>query len=137
MPIISSTVSPGACGAGGAWCSGEGLTRRAPRSPLLSRGRDLPVDDLLLEVVDLVDDVLGNLGRDLPDGDAAVGEVEDRVLAALEGAVRDGLDGVEDRGVHPLHRAGEDVRSEVGLVAVHADPPDALVGRRVERPEAA
>ena len=90
---------------------------------------DLAVDDLLLQGIHLVEDVLRDLRADLAEGHAVVREVEGRVLAALERAVLDRLDRVEHRGVHALHGAGEDVRTEVGLVAVHADAPDALVLR--------
>ena len=43
----------------------------------------------------------------------------------------------EDSRVDTFHRARENVRAEEGLVGVDADPPDALLARRVERTEAA
>ena len=90
-----------------------------------------------LQLVHLVEDVLRDLVRGRPERDALVLEVEQRVGAALEGALLGRLDGLEDRHVDALDRAREDVRAEVGLVLVDADPPLALLLRRVESAEAA
>ncbi len=58
-------------------------------------------------------------------------------LPSGERAVLDRPDGQEHGAVDALERARQDVRAEEGLVAVDADPPDALVLRRRERAEAA
>src|SRR5215211_5429822 len=106
---------------------------------LLDLGRDvgdLARLDLLHDLVDLLL-VLRALRGDLAEADAAGLDVEHGVRAALEGAVLDRLDRVEDRHVDLLQRAGDDVRAEVALVGVDADALHALLLGRVERAEAA
>src|SRR5262249_28946828 len=97
---------------------------------------DLAADDVGADLIDLLDLRLGDLRGDLADADPVVLQSEDDV-AALELAVDDELDRVVDGGVDALDRAGEDVRPEERLVGVDADPPDALLLRRVERAQAA
>src|SRR3954465_8282584 len=87
---------------------------------LLDLGRDvgdLARLDLLHDLVDLLL-VLGALGRDLAEADAARLDVEHRVGTALERTVLDGLDRVEDGHVDLLQGARDDVRTEVALVGV-------------------
>src|SRR5262249_35498142 len=64
-------------------------------------------------------------------------EVEDGVDACPEGAVHESLHGPIDGEIDSLDDACQDVRPEVGLVDVHADSPDALLLRRLQRPQAA
>src|SRR5215207_1773710 len=106
---------------------------------LLDLGRDvgdLAVLDLLHHLVDLLL-VLRALRGDLAEADAAGLDVEHRVRAALEGAVLDRLDRVEDRHVDLLEGARDDVRAEVALVGVDADALHVLLLGGVERAEAA
>src|SRR5215212_1763718 len=106
---------------------------------LLDLGRDvgdLAVLDLLHHLVDLLL-VLRALRGDLAEADAAGLDVEHRVRAALEGAVLDRLDRVEDGHVDLLEGARDDVRAEVALVGVDADTHHVLLLGGVERAEAA
>src|SRR3954451_15461819 len=126
--------------------------RAGPEGPTLSenpedllaadreRRLDLAADDLLLEGVDLREPGLLQLGllAELAKSDSAVLQIEDEVaatLVALSGLRA--LDRQEDPLVDPLHRTGEDVGAEVGLVDVDADCPPACFLRRVERTETA
>src|SRR5206468_10421828 len=93
--------------------------------PEARRWLHLPVDDVLLELVHLVDQVLRDGRVDLPDIHAAVREIEVEVGSALELPVRNLLDGVEDTGVDPLDAARQDTLGVVVLVLVDADAPDA------------
>src|SRR5215208_4552447 len=119
--------------------------RGGPSDPPLDRWElldrvgdlDLPVDDLLLLGLDLVDHVLRDLRADLAESDAIIGEAEDGCSAADLLAVDDHLDRLEHGRIHPLDGAGEDVIAEERLVLVDPDPPDALLLRRVQRAEAA
>src|SRR5215213_9454708 len=104
------------------------------------RGLQLPADDLLLEGVELDEPGLLDvrLLADLAQTDAPVLQVEDEVAASFVAfAGLRALDRQEDAGVHSLHRAGEDVGAEVGLVDVDADAPAAAHLRGVEGAEAA
>src|SRR5215210_931027 len=106
---------------------------------LLDLGRDvgdLARLDLLHDLVDLLL-VLRALRGDLAEAHTAGLDVEHGVRAALEGAVLDRLDRVEDGHVDLLQRARDDVVPEVALVGVDADAHDALLLGRVERAEAA
>src|SRR5215208_3169270 len=106
---------------------------------LLDLGRDvgdLARLDLLHDLVDLLL-VLRALRGDLAEADAAGLDVEHGVRAALEGAVLDRLDRVEDGHVDLLQRARDDVVPEVALVGIDADALHALLLGRVERAEAA
>src|SRR5215212_5853939 len=106
---------------------------------LLDLGRDvgdLAVLDLLHHLVDLLL-VLRAVRGDLAEADAAGLDIEHGVRAALEGAVLDRLDRVEDGHVDLLQRAGDDVRAEVALVGVDADALHALLLGRVKRAETA
>src|SRR4029079_7478707 len=97
---------------------------------------DLAGDDLRLEGVE--PRLVGgrHLRADLAQGDAAVLQVERDVPAADQRAVLGRLDGEIDPSVHPLDRAGQDVRAEVRLVDVDAVAPDLLLLRRLERAQA-
>src|SRR4051794_25623086 len=98
--------------------------------------RDLPVEDLLLDVLDLSGVLLARRA-DLADADAVVLQAVHGVRAALVGVVLDGLDRVEHRDVHLLEGARDDLRPEIGLVGVDADRLHALLLGRVDRAEAA
>ncbi len=74
---------------------------------------------------------------DLAEPDPAVRDVEERVAATLERAVDDVLHRLEHGDVDLLRRAREDVRAEVALVGVDADPPYALLLRGLQRAEPA
>src|SRR5215212_3594240 len=106
---------------------------------LLDLGRDvgdLARLDLLHDLVDLLL-VLRAVRGDLAEADAAGLDVEHRVGAALEGAVLDRLDRVEDGHVDLLQGARDDVLAEIALVGVDADALHVLLLGRVERAEAA
>src|SRR5919199_206230 len=115
--------------------------RSAPPPPSdLDRRRDvldLPGGDLLMDLLHLLDEGGRDLLRDLADPDAAVLDAERRVAAALERARLHLLDRRVDGHVDLLQRARQDVAAEVRLVGVDADPPDLLLLRRVQGPEAA
>src|SRR5690242_12271635 len=98
---------------------------------------DLARDDLLLQLVHLVDEVLRDGGVDLPDVHAAVLQVEEQVVAALELTLRDLLRRVEDAVVDALHARGEDALGVVVLILVDADAPDPGRVGGLERAEAA
>src|SRR3954463_4658027 len=100
------------------------------------RGRDRPVEDLLLDVGDLGRVLLAG-GADLADPDAVVLQAVHDVGAALVAVVLDGLDRVEDGHVDLLQRARDDLRAEVALVGVDADGLDALLLGGVDRAEPA
>src|ERR671931_209331 len=93
-----------------------------PFAGVLPDGRrrlELAGDDLRLQRVDLRQPRLLQLGllAELAEADAPVLQVEDEIapaLVALAGLCA--LHGQEDPLVHPLHRAGEDVRTEEALV---------------------
>ena len=55
----------------------------------------------------------------------------------LERPARELSDRVEHGHVQPLHRARQDVLTEVGLVDIDSDPPDPTLACRLQRPEAA
>ena len=88
-------------------------------------------------LLDVGDRVRVRLRGERAEPDAVLVDPEDDVLAAGERAVLDRPDREEHGAVDALERARQDVRPEEGLVAVDADPPDALVLRRRERAEAA
>jgi hypothetical protein len=73
----------------------------------------------------------------LAEGHALRLDVEDLVLAALERAVLDRLDGLEDRDVDLLLGRGQDVLAQEGLVGVHADAQLVLLLRGVQGAQAA
>src|SRR5918912_1730259 len=108
------------------------------RTVLLRPGDlDLARDDLALQRVHLGDVRLRHLLADLAEPEAAVLERERHVRPALELAVLRCADDADHPQVDPLHRAREDVRPEVRLVDVHADAPDLLLLRRLQRAEPA
>src|SRR5215204_3090896 len=136
IPFSSRTV--GAASA----IPGDSMAEATPgnqeRVGLQGRGRlQLPRDQLLLDLVHPVDELLRHLRAHLPDADALVLEVEDRVGAALELPVHHRFGGQEHRLVDALDGAREDVLAETRLVAIDADPPLVALLRRVERAEAA
>ena len=90
-----------------------------------------------LDALDLGDGRPGHGRRDHADPDRARGDVEDRVLAAVEAAVDDLLHRLEDGLVHLLQRARGDVLAEVRLVGVDADPAHVLLLRGREGAEPA
>src|SRR5881398_195922 len=92
---------------------------------------DLAGDDLLPDLVDRGHVLLRHVGADLAEADAVLRQAEDRVPAAAELAVLHVLDREEDGLVDPLRGARQDVRPEVRLVGVDADPPDVLLLRGV------
>src|SRR3954454_594213 len=100
------------------------------------RRRDRPVEDLRLDLLDLRG-VLRARRADLADADTVVLQAVHRVGAALVGVVLDGLDRVEDRDVHLLQGARDDLAAEVGLVGVDADRLHALLLGGVDGAEAA
>src|SRR5918994_4366129 len=119
----------------------KGRARRpAPRPVVLADlfgDLDLPVDDLLLLLLDLVDQALVDVRADLAQAHPVLGEAEDGDAAADRLAVDELLDRLEDGLVDPLQSAREDVVAQERLVGVDADAPDALLLRRVQRAEAA
>src|SRR5215210_805982 len=98
---------------------------------------DLPVDDLLLLRLGLLDRVLRRLRAGLAEAHAVLGEAERRGAAADLLAVDDLLDRLEDGLVDLLLGRRQDVVAEERLVGVHADAPLSLLLRSVQRTEAA
>src|SRR3954463_7493996 len=125
MPRISRTV--------------EASTARDSMAVALQGGGDLhvPVDDLLLELVHLVDELLRNGRVDLADRHAAVLQVEEQVAAAPELVLGDLLGRLEDAVVDALDAGGEHALGVVVLILVDADPPDPGRVGGLERPEPA
>src|SRR5215475_504388 len=131
MPLSSRTVEGSTATAGD--------SREAADGALLERSRDLDLarDDLLLQLVHLVDQRLRHGRVDLADVHAAVLQVEQQVVAALELALRDQLRGLKDAVVDALDAGGEDALGVVVLVLVDADAPDAGLVGSLQRPEPA
>src|SRR5215218_9970066 len=128
MPRISRTVEASTAG-DSMEVGGPGLQGRGDL--------DLARDDLLLQLVHLVDELLGHGRVDLADGHALVLQVEEQVAAAPELVLGDLVDRREDAVVDPLHAGGEHPLGVVVLVLVDPYAPDAGRVRRLERTEAA
>ena len=106
------------------------------RSGRLQRGGRLDLPSMICCFSAFISsiDLLRHLRLILPRATPSFARLKIASSPPLNVAVLDRLDRVEDRVVDALDRAGQDVRAEVGLVAVDADAPDALLlGRRRAR----
>src|SRR5262245_54842844 len=100
---------------------GKGPSGLRPRRRALSdrvRDRDRPSDNLGPDPLGLGDKRAGHFWADRTEADAAVSKGKAGGAAGLEGPAHKLLDRVEDGHVQPLHRAGQDVPSEAGLVDI-------------------
>src|SRR5438128_7987640 len=114
---------------------GKGPSGFRPRGRALSdrvRDRNRPGDNLGPDALDLGDKRGRHFWADRAEPDAAVSKGEAGGAAGLEGPAHELLDRVEDGHVQSLHRARQDVRSEVGLVDINSDTPDSMLSCRLE-----
>src|SRR5262245_3896557 len=144
MPRSSRTGVSGELTSGGSLRRrrGAGLKTRPSTSCVallldLRRRLDLAGDDLRLQLLELLAVDRRDLRAHLAESNTTVLQVEDEVGAAAELTALRALDGEVHAGVDALDGAREDVRPEVRLVDVHADPPDAGLLGRVQRAEPA
>src|SRR3954469_13152730 len=98
---------------------------------------DRAVADLLRDRVRLRHELLGNLRADRAETHAFVLQAERVVPAGLQLALRRERRQILDGLVDALQGARHDVRPEVALVGVDADPPHLLLLRGGERAETA
>src|SRR4029078_3095722 len=80
---------------------------------------------------------VGNLVADPDEADGVTGEIELHVPASRQLPFDVEGDDRFDRPVEPLDGGDENLRAEVGEVAVDSDAPDTSNLRRLHRPEAA
>ena len=99
----------------------------------------LPAFICLMSAFDLDPDVVRYGAVDALDAGALLVDAEQEIVAAAELVVHDLADDVDDRDVDALGRRGEQLLGAdlQRLVGVDADPPVALVARRVDGAEAA